>query len=437
METTPPHNPDFEMNVLGAALLHEAARDSLLSHLSAEDFYTEDHRVVFLAIQAAILAGDNVDIPLLALRLTRDGDLSEGTQARPLLASIAAVAVTTPQVPTYAKEIKALTAARAAIAAAAKLNEDLRLANGDPAATAAAIQAATSGLNEASTTTSSSPWARIDSLMDPDAMPVIDPTVPTGFPDLDHILNGGFRPGQLVVIAGRPAQGKSTLGMDIARHATITKGVPGLVISLEMSNQELAVRVMAAEGRVPMNLILNHQIDQRDRSTLAGVATRVQQAPLFMVDNVEPKLPEIMALILRAIRELNIQFVILDYAGLITSDGIQTASREQTVANVSRSFKGLARTNQIVVILIAQLNRGPEQRSDHRPQLSDLRESGQLEQDADAALMIYQPATYDPASERAGEVDVIVAKQRQGPLGTAVLAVQGHYGRFASMARGD
>lgn len=231
----------------------------------------------------------------------------------------------------------------------------------------------------------------------------------------------------------------TTLALDICRHATIGKDKPGLFVSLEMNGSELAMRLMAAEGKVPLTNIRENGVSAREEEQLIKVIDQVKGAPLYVLDQVEPAWPTIRSAIISAHRRLGIEFVLLDYLQLIESDGSSSnnVSREQVVSRISRGLKALGRSLDICVIVVAQLNRGPEQRTDKRPMASDLRESGQIEQDSDIIMLIYQPQTHDPTTTRVGEADIIVAKQRNGPTGDVTLAFQGHYARFADMARVD
>jgi replicative DNA helicase len=255
--------------------------------------------------------------------------------------------------------------------------------------------------------------------------------VPTGFMDLDK-LTDGLQPGQFVIVAGRPASGKSTLGLDIARHAA-TGGDPAAVFSLEMSRQEIMMRLVSAEARVALQHIRKGTCDENDWTRLAKVQGRIEAAPLFIDDSPNMTLPQIRAKCRRLKARHGLKLVVIDYLQLMTS-GKRVESRQQEVSEFSRALKLLAKELEVPIIAACQLNRGPEQRSDKKPLLSDLRESGSLEQDADIVILLHREDLYDKESPRAGEADLIVAKNRNGPTDTVTVASQLHYSRFVDLA---
>jgi replicative DNA helicase len=257
--------------------------------------------------------------------------------------------------------------------------------------------------------------------------------VPTGFTDLDALTNG-LHPGQLIILAARPAIGKSTLGVDIARTASIKHGLTSVIFSLEMSRNEIVMRLLSAEAQVPLHHMRAGTMSDADWAKLAGKMGVVSEAPLFIDDSPNMTLMEIRAKCRRLKQRHDLRLVVVDYLQLMTS-GKKVESRQQEVSEFSRSLKLLAKELEVPVIAISQLNRGPEQRTDKRPMLSDLRESGSLEQDADMVVLLHREDAYERESPRAGEADFIVAKHRNGPTATVTVAFQGHYSRFVDMAQ--
>jgi replicative DNA helicase len=257
--------------------------------------------------------------------------------------------------------------------------------------------------------------------------------VPTGFVDLDSLTNG-LHPGQLVIVAARPALGKSTLGLDICRSASIKHGLASVIFSLEMSRNEIVMRLLSAEAQVPLQHMRNGNMSDSDWTKLAAKMGAVSEAPLFIDDSPNLTLMEIRAKGRRLKQRHDLRLVVVDYLQLLTS-GKRVENRQQEVSEFSRSLKLLAKELEVPVIAISQLNRGPEQRQDKRPLLADLRESGSLEQDADMVILLHREDAYERESPRAGEADLIVAKHRNGPTATVVVAFQGHYSRFADMAQ--
>jgi len=257
--------------------------------------------------------------------------------------------------------------------------------------------------------------------------------VPTGFADLDSLTNG-LHPGQLIMIAARPSIGKSTLGVDFCRAASIKHGLTSAIFSLEMSRNEIVMRLLSAEAQVPLQHMRSGTMSEADWSKLAGKMGVVSEAPLFIDDSPNMNLMEIRAKCRRLKQRHDLRLVVVDYLQLMTS-GKRVESRQQEVSEFSRSLKLLAKELDVPVIAISQLNRGPEQRQDKRPMLADLRESGSLEQDADMVVLLHREDFYERESPRAGEADFIVAKHRNGPTATITVAFQGHYSRFVDMAQ--
>jgi replicative DNA helicase len=258
--------------------------------------------------------------------------------------------------------------------------------------------------------------------------------IPTGFSGLDQLTNG-LHPGQMIIIAARPAMGKSTLALDFARTAAITHNFPTIFFSLEMGRSEIAMRLMSAEGAVPLQNMRKGTLDSRDWTTIASTRGRINDAPLYIDDSPNMTLVEIRAKCRRLKQREGLKMVVIDYLQLMTS-GKRVESRQQEVSEFSRALKLLAKELQVPVIALSQLNRGPEQRADKKPALSDLRESGSIEQDADMVVLLHRESAYEKDSPRAGEADLIVAKHRNGPTDTITVAFQGHFSRFTDMAVG-
>jgi replicative DNA helicase len=255
--------------------------------------------------------------------------------------------------------------------------------------------------------------------------------VPTGFADLDEVTNG-LHPGQMVIIAARPAVGKSTLALDFARSASIKNGLTSVIFSLEMSQIEITMRLLSAEASIPLSHIRGGRMSDQDWNRVSAKMGQVSDAPLFIDDSPNLTIMEIRAKARRLKQRHDLKLVIIDYIQLMTS-GRKVESRQLEVSEFSRQLKLLAKELDVPVVALSQLNRGPEQRTDKRPMLSDLRESGSLEQDADLVILLNRPDLYDRDSDRAGEADFDVAKHRNGPTKMITVAFQGHYSRFADM----
>jgi replicative DNA helicase len=255
--------------------------------------------------------------------------------------------------------------------------------------------------------------------------------IKTGFKDLDALTNG-FHPGNMIVIAARPAVGKSTLGLDIARHASITNGDCSVIFSLEMSRSEITMRMLSAEARVALNNIRSGALSDEEWSRLARRMGEINEAPLFIDDSPNLSMMEIRAKARRLKQRHDLKLVVIDYLQLMTS-GKRVENRQQEVSEFSRQLKLLAKELNVPVVAISQLNRSPEQRSDKKPLLSDLRESGSIEQDADLVILLHRDDLYD-SQNRSGEADLIVAKHRNGPTKTITVASLLHFAKFGDIA---
>jgi replicative DNA helicase len=256
--------------------------------------------------------------------------------------------------------------------------------------------------------------------------------VPTGFADLDDLTNG-LHAGQMIIVAARPAVGKSTIALDLCRAASIHNNLTSVFFSLEMTKSEITMRLLSAEAKVPLNHIRNGQLSEDDWNKLARKMGEVSSAPVFIDDSPNMTMMEIRAKARRLKQRHDLRLIVIDYMQLMTS-GKKVESRQLEVSEFSRQIKLLAKELEVPIIALSQLNRGPEQRSDKRPMLSDLRESGSLEQDADMVILLHREDLYERESTRPGEADLIVAKHRNGPTRDITVAFQGHYSRFVDMA---
>jgi len=258
--------------------------------------------------------------------------------------------------------------------------------------------------------------------------------VPTGFSELDEITNG-LHAGQMIIVAARPGVGKSTIGMDFMRSCSIKHGMASVIFSLEMSKTEIVMRLLSAEAKIKLSDMRSGKMTDDDWTRLARRMSEISEAPLFIDDSPNLTMMEIRAKARRLKQKHNIRLIVIDYLQLMSS-GKKVESRQQEVSEFSRSLKLLAKELEVPVIAICQLNRGPEQRTDKRPQVSDLRESGSLEQDADMVMLLHRPDAFERDDPRGGEADIILGKHRGGPTATITVAHQLHYSRFVDMARG-
>ncbi|MGW4825026.1 replicative DNA helicase [Streptomyces sp. NPDC004227] len=262
--------------------------------------------------------------------------------------------------------------------------------------------------------------------------PSLEDRVPTGFIDLDHTLSGGWAPGQMVVIGARPAMGKTTVAAGFARAAAITNGVPTAIWSLEMSRHDLAVAIACGEMRIPVHHLKRGEVQNDVLARAAAKVPAMSSAPMKIDDNPYLTLPGLRAQIRNLVRTFGLKVAIIDYLQLMQAPPAE--SRQVAVSIISRTLKLIAKEFGITIIVLAQLNRGNEQRSDKTPMVSDLRESGSIEQDADIVILLHRDDAYEKESPRAGEADLIVGKHRGGPTKTITVAAQLHFARFVDMA---
>ncbi|MEU7032687.1 DnaB-like helicase C-terminal domain-containing protein [Streptomyces sp. NPDC046237] len=256
--------------------------------------------------------------------------------------------------------------------------------------------------------------------------------IPTGLADLDALTGGGFSPGRLIIIGARPGVGKTTVGQGFARAAAITNKIPTLFTSLEMGEDEILEGILAAECRVPLNHINTGTTSDADAFRLAKAAGRLAEAPLYVDDATDVSLPSLRGQVRNLVRTVGLRMVVVDYLQLMQAP--KAESRQVAVSALSRGLKLMAKEFGITVVVLCQLNRASEQRSDKRPTIADLRESGAIEQDADMVILLNRPDMYEPESHRAGEADLIVDKHRGGQRTTITAAWQGHYARIFDMA---
>ena len=272
-----------------------------------------------------------------------------------------------------------------------------------------------------------------DSLVRAINEPTVEDRIPTGFIDLDSLLSGGWAPGQLVVVGARPAMGKTTVAQDFARAAAIANKIPTLIESLEMTKEELSDRILCAEARIPHHHLKQGAATDVDMARAARRAPDIALAPMHVNDSPILSMPMLRGQVRHLVRTIGLRLVIIDYLQLMQVG--KAENRQQAIADLSRSLKLLAKEFGVTVIILCQLNRGPEQRTEKKPMVSDLRESGAIEQDADIVILLHREDAYERESPRAGEADLIVGKHRGGPTATITCAFQGHYARFVDMAQ--
>jgi len=426
-----------EQSVLGGMLLSKDAIADVVDRIRGADFYQPSHELIFETVMALYGQGEPADAVTVAAALSRSGDLQRVGGASYLHTLVASVP-TAANAGYYADIVREKAILRRLVTAGTRIAQLGYSAQGE---VDAIVDRAQAEVYDVTSDRTSEDYQVLADLMH-DAMQEIETIanrgggmvgVPTGFTDLDALTNG-LHPGQMIVVAARPAVGKSTVGLDFARSASIKHGLTSAIFSLEMSRTEIVMRLLSAEAQIALQHMRSGSMSEADWSRMAKHMSRVSEAPLFIDDSPNLTMMEIRAKCRRLKQRNDLRLVIIDYMQLMTS-GRKVESRQQEVSEFSRSMKLLAKELDVPVIAISQLNRGPEQRTDKRPMVSDLRESGSIEQDADIVMLLHREDMYEPESMRAGEADFIIAKHRNGPTATISVAFQGHYSRFVDLAR--
>ncbi|WP_029089266.1 replicative DNA helicase [Brevibacterium album] len=434
---TPPQDVEAEQSVLGGMLLSKDAIADVVETLKPEDFYKPAHETIYSAILDLYSKGEPADAVTASAALQKSGDLARVGGA-PYLHTLIASVPTAANAGFYARIVAETALLRKLVEAGTRIVQMGFDAEGDAEEIVNTAQAEIFQVTERRTTEDYEQLSvvvdrvvdNIEKLSDQADGPA---GIPTGFAEFDYLTNG-LHPGQMIVIAARPGMGKSTLALDFVRSAAIQSNRATVFFSLEMSADELAMRLLSAETGIPLQSLRRGELSSPDWTTVASTMGRIHEAPLFLDDSPNMALTEIRAKCRRLKQQHNLQMVVVDYLQLMSS-GKRVESRQQEVSEFSRSLKLLAKELEVPVIALSQLNRSSEQRTDKRPMISDLRESGSIEQDADMVLLIHREDMYDKEHPRAGEADIIVAKHRAGPTGDIPVAFQGAKSRFVDMPR--
>ncbi|MEU8386503.1 replicative DNA helicase [Micromonospora sp. NPDC048842] len=441
-DKTPPQDVAAEQCVIGGMLLSKDAIADVVEILKTNDFYRPVHATIFDIILDIYGRGEPADSITVAAALADSGDLVRIGGA-PYLHTLIASVPTAANAAYYARIVSERAVLRRLVEAGTKIVQlGYGTASGGSRDVDDVVDLAQQAVYDVTERRVSEDFAVLADMLQPtlDEIEAVGATggmmtgVPTGFSDLDRLLNG-LHAGQLIIVAGRPGLGKSTASMDFARNAAIRANQAAAIFSLEMSKVEIVMRLLSAEARVPLHVLRSGQLSDDDWTKLARCMGEISEAPLFVDDTPSMNLMEIRAKARRLKQRHDLKMIVVDYLQLMTSPK-RTESRQQEVADLSRGLKLLAKEVECPVIAVSQLNRGPEQRTDKRPQLSDLRESGSIEQDADVVILLHRDDYYDKESPRAGEADFIIAKHRNGPTDTVTVAAQLHLSRFVDMAIG-
>jgi replicative DNA helicase len=438
----PPHNLEAERALLGSCLLEREALLLATESLAPEDFYDPHHRTAFELISDMARKDRAVDPVTFWEEGTKRGVL-ERLGGQPFVAALIDAVATTANAEAYARIVRDKSIHRRLVAAG---NQILRLGYAEDRELEDVLDEAERLVFEIASTGASGSVRHVSEVLGVTFEQIerrfhegqIVTGVSTGFIDFDR-LTGGFQPGSLNIIAARPSMGKTAFALNIAQHAAQEKGVPVLLFSLEMGAEQLAQRLLGAEARVNIHDLRTGNFPEKAWDSLADAAGRLSQSPIYIDDSSLLTTSDLRARVRRfqARQKDKLGMVVVDYLQLM-SWSRRTDSKQQEVSEISRALKGVAREFEIPVVALSQLSRAVESRPDKRPQLSDLRDSGAIEQDADLVCLLFRPGYYEPkgsGQENNPEAEVIVAKHRNGPTGKVDLIFLQEFARFAGRDR--
>jgi len=430
-----PYSLEAEQSVLGAVLVESSCLSALLEDVRAEYFYRRENARIFEIMVRLFASGQPIDLIMVMEHTLRDGVFESESDAKVYLAQLVQIVPSTANVQAYARIVRERYYVRSLMLAAGDIIEHARDSDGDAQSL---MDAAEQRIFEIRQGQQHSKLQRIDGIM----LEIYDKLqrlsgddrdqymgIPSGFSGLDRIMTG-LNKSDLVLIAARPAMGKTSFALNIATNVAMKAGKKVAIFSLEMSREQLVERILSSHSSVQGSRMRTGELSSDDWVRLANSAKEIAKIPVYVDDTAGITVPEIKAR-LRSVRDLGV--VIIDYLQLMSTQG-RNENRVQVVSEITRSLKVMAKDLNVPVIVLSQLSRGPDQRAnDHRPLLSDLRESGSIEQDADLVLFLYRDAYYNPESGEANVAECIVAKNRHGETGTVKLAWDGEHTKFSSL----
>ena len=440
----PPHSIEAEQSILGGLLIDNKAIDRIAGQVSASDFYRNDHRIIFTHISKLIDNNDPADIVTVAESLEQNAELTKvGGVA--YLGLVAENTPTASNISGYAKIVRERSIMRNLVEVGSDIVESAFSPQGKDAqqlldeSESKIFQIADAGTSEKLGFIDIKellPKAaqRIDDLYQLD-----DPNgvtgVPSGYSDLDQ-KTAGLQPGDLIIIAGRPSMGKTSLALNIAEHVGMEVGLPVAIFSMEMGAAQLTMRLLGSVGKLDQHKMRIGQLEDEDWPKLTNALGLLNEAPIFIDEGSALNSYEVRARARRLHRQQGkLGLIVIDYIQLMSSANEQSNENRATeVSEISRSLKALAKELNVPVVALSQLNRSVESRPDKRPMMSDLRESGAIEQDADVIMFIYRDEVYNPETAEKGVAEILLSKQRNGPTGTVKLTFLGQYTRFENYA---
>ena len=434
----PPHDIEAEQAILGSMLIDKDAVINAIEVLKEEDFYREDNKTIYSAMLSLYARSEPIDIITVKSELTQIGKF-ETVGGLEYLASLPDKVPVVSNIENYIQIVEEKSILRKLIKAS---NEISQMGYEQTEETERIMDVEEKKIFDIMHNRNTKGYTPIKEVL----INAIDELeklynhkggitgIATGFIDLDRIT-AGLHNSDLVLIAARPAMGKSAFALNIASHVAIREKVPVAVFNLEMSKEQLGNRILCSEAMVDSNKVRTGNIEEEDWIKLVSAVGPLSEAEIYIDDTPGISISEIRAKCRKMKLEKNIGLIIIDYLQLIQGTGKKNASREQEISEISRSLKILAKELDVPVIALSQLSRAAEQRTDHKPMLSDLRESGAIEQDADIVMFIYREDYYNPDTERKNIAEIILAKHRAGATGTVELMWLGSYTKFVNLAR--
>ncbi|WP_455380250.1 replicative DNA helicase [Acidihalobacter prosperus] len=431
----PPHSIEAEQAVLGGLMLDNASWDQVADRINEQDFYRYDHRLIFQSIERLVSVNQPIDVVTLSEVMERNGDLEQAGG----MAYLGVLARDTPSaanIRTYADIVRERSILKQLISVGTRVADSAFNPEGRDSrdlldeAEKAVFEIAEKGVRGREGFTSIKNLLRptLDRIEQLHERQDAVTGVATGYGEIDE-RTSGFQPGDLVIVAGRPSMGKTTFAMNIAEYAAVKHQIPVAIFSMEMPGDQLTMRMLSSLGRIDQHHLRTGRLEEQDWPRLTSAVQMLNDVPLFIDDTPALTPTELRARARRLKREHGLGLIVIDYLQLMQVPGTRE-NRATEISEISRSLKAVAKELEVPVVALSQLNRSLEQRPNKRPVMSDLRESGAIEQDADLIAFIYRDEVYNEDSPDKGTAEIIIAKQRNGPIGTARLTFLGQYTRF-------
>lgn len=433
---TLPQSIEAEQSVIGSMIIDKSAIAKVLESLEEEDFYRDGHKVIFRAILDMFRKDMAVDLVTL-LESLKSTEMLERAGGVTYITEISASVPTTANLSSYIKIVEEKSVLRKLIKASTSIIESSYNNQGEVENVLDGAEKRIFDIAEKKTSKDFEPlsdvlergFLEIERLFNNRGEIT---GVGSGFSDLDS-KTSGFQKGDMILIAARPSMGKTTFALNIAEHAALREGKSVVIFSLEMSKEQLAYKLLCSEANVDMLRLRTGELDDKDWENIAKATGPLAKAKVYIDDTAGVSVMEMRSKCRRLKMEYGIDLIVIDYLQLMSGSTGNSDNRQQEVSEISRSIKALAKEMECPVIALSQLSRAPEQRADHRPMLSDLRESGSIEQDADLVMFLYRDEYYNKETEDKNIGECIIAKQRNGPVGTAKLAWLGQYSKFGNL----